>query len=91
MTGSAHFNEVFLTDVAVPDANLVGPVDGGWAVAMTTLTSERTPDQRARAATASPAWSWPGAPAATADPVLRQALAQSYIGFSWSSTWAGAR
>ena len=42
MTGGNHFNEVFLSDVRVPDANRVGPEHGGWAVARTTLMLERT-------------------------------------------------
>jgi alkylation response protein AidB-like acyl-CoA dehydrogenase len=41
-TGAAHFNEVFLTDVRIPVDNVVGPVNGGWGVTMTTLTNERT-------------------------------------------------
>jgi alkylation response protein AidB-like acyl-CoA dehydrogenase len=41
ITGHAHFNEVFLTDVAVPAANVVGAVDGGWSVTHTTLANER--------------------------------------------------
>jgi alkylation response protein AidB-like acyl-CoA dehydrogenase len=41
-TGAAHFNEVFLTDVRIPAENVVGPVNGGWGVTMTTLTNERT-------------------------------------------------
>jgi alkylation response protein AidB-like acyl-CoA dehydrogenase len=41
MTGGSEFNEVFLTDVAVPDGNRLGEVDGGWKVALTTLTKER--------------------------------------------------
>jgi acyl-CoA dehydrogenase len=39
-TGLSHFNEVFLTDVRIPAANVVGEVHGGWAVARTTLASE---------------------------------------------------
>jgi acyl-CoA dehydrogenase len=41
MTGGSEFNEVFLTDVAVPDDHRLGEVDGGWKVALTTLTKER--------------------------------------------------
>ena len=42
ITGIAHFNEVFFTDVRIPVANVVGDVNRGWGVTMTTLTSERT-------------------------------------------------
>jgi len=40
-TGVAHFNEVFLTDVVIPNDNVLGEVNGGWAVAQTTLMHER--------------------------------------------------
>jgi alkylation response protein AidB-like acyl-CoA dehydrogenase len=41
MSGGAHFNEVFLNEVRIPDAQRLGPEGGGWAVAMTTLLNER--------------------------------------------------
>jgi alkylation response protein AidB-like acyl-CoA dehydrogenase len=41
LTGEAEFNEVFLTDVRIPDADRIGPVGEGWQVANATLMSER--------------------------------------------------
>lgn len=41
MTGASHFNEIFLDDVEIPAENLIGPEHGGWAVAQSTLASER--------------------------------------------------
>jgi alkylation response protein AidB-like acyl-CoA dehydrogenase len=41
MTGGASFNEVFFTDVRVPDNLRLGDVDEGWTVALTTLMNER--------------------------------------------------
>jgi alkylation response protein AidB-like acyl-CoA dehydrogenase len=41
ITGDPEFNEIFFTDVRVPAANVLGDVNGGWGVAMTTLMHER--------------------------------------------------
>ena len=41
ISGDAHFNEVFLDDVALEAGAEVGPVDGGWGVALITLMFER--------------------------------------------------
>jgi alkylation response protein AidB-like acyl-CoA dehydrogenase len=41
ITGEAEFNEVFLTDVPIPDADRIGAVGEGWKVATGTLMNER--------------------------------------------------
>ena len=41
VTGDPEFNEIFFNDVRVPASNVVGAVDDGWKVAMTTLLHER--------------------------------------------------
>jgi len=41
MTGGASFNEVFFTDVRIPDSHRLGDVNQGWTVALTTLMNER--------------------------------------------------
>jgi len=41
ITGESHFAEVFFTDARVPAANIIGDLNGGWGVALTTLANER--------------------------------------------------
>jgi alkylation response protein AidB-like acyl-CoA dehydrogenase len=41
MNGGAGFNEVFFDDVRVPHENVIGDVNEGWTVAITTLMNER--------------------------------------------------
>ncbi len=41
MNGHHHFNEVFFDNVQIPKENLVGPLNEGWKVAVTTLAFER--------------------------------------------------
>jgi alkylation response protein AidB-like acyl-CoA dehydrogenase len=80
ITGVAHFNEVFLTDVRIPAANVLGPVDGGWGVTMTTLANERSSIGGGHG------FDVVGALVETArqlgrtdDPVLRQQLVEAHI------------
>ena len=83
MTGEAWFNEVFFDDVEVPRDLVVGEIDKGWDVVMTTLAHERggtAPHARLRRelrGLLDLARRRRGAPAAAAaDPRLRQQLAQ---------------
>ena len=41
ITGDPEFNELFIEEARIPDANLLGGVGNGWKVALTTLMNER--------------------------------------------------
>ncbi len=82
MTGDPGFNEVFFEDVRVPRANLVGQLNNGWQVANATLAHERnmlgsttrTQQTFEKLVRLARAHRRNGGPA-TADPVVRQRLA----------------
>ena len=89
ITGDTEFSEVFFDDVRVPRENLVGELNRGWRIAMTTLTYERGPEEALprqvrfrrdldtileRAAATRPDGS-----RVADDPAIRQKLAASYI------------
>lgn len=44
ISGESEFNETFFDDVVVPAENIVGDVNDGWRIAMTTLAYERGPE-----------------------------------------------
>ncbi len=78
-TGLSHFNEVFFTDVVVPVANVVGEVDGGWAVTRTVMASESGMIGGAgQSSTFEAVIELARACGATDDPVFRQRLADVY-------------
>ena len=87
MTGESEFNEVFFENVRVPLHNVVGKVNGGWEVALATLSFERGilgfslqitfKRQIERLIELSKTVQRNGKPAA-ADPIFRQKLAQIY-------------
>jgi len=41
ITGESEFNELFISEARIPDANVLGGVGNGWKVALTTLMNER--------------------------------------------------
>ncbi|GGY95757.1 acyl-CoA dehydrogenase [Novosphingobium colocasiae] len=44
ISGENEFNETFFDDVEVPIENLLGPINEGWRITMTTLSYERGPE-----------------------------------------------
>jgi alkylation response protein AidB-like acyl-CoA dehydrogenase len=81
MTGVAWFNEVFFEDVVVPRENMVGELNQGWHIAITTLAHERggsAPHARI-AGELHGVLALAKAQGAGADPLVRQRLAQAYI------------
>jgi alkylation response protein AidB-like acyl-CoA dehydrogenase len=83
MSGGANFNEVFLTDVRLPDSLRLGPVGEGWRVALTCLGFERDHSGGGGGGHAGGGYRQVLAAAEhfglTADPVIRQTLADLFI------------
>ena len=80
--GSAEFNEVFFTNVRCPKDNVIGEVNNGWKVAMTTLGFERgtssTTGYRRFLKEFNQILSLAQERGRTGDPLIRQRLAQSW-------------
>jgi alkylation response protein AidB-like acyl-CoA dehydrogenase len=79
MNGMAEFNQVFFTDVFIPEHAVVGDVHDGWSVANTMLGSER----------GLAGAEWPGSAdmvsaarrrGTSTDPLVRQRIAEAFIG-----------
>ncbi|WP_367319334.1 acyl-CoA dehydrogenase family protein [Streptomyces sp. HUAS ZL42] len=82
MSGGASFNEVFLSDVRVPDRLRIGRPGQGWEVATTTLAFERTASgtgNRRKGGTFSDVLDLARSLGRTADPLVRQRLADLYV------------
>jgi alkylation response protein AidB-like acyl-CoA dehydrogenase len=82
MSGGTSFNEVFFTDVRVPDSMRLGAVGDGWKVALTVLGFERDHSDQSGGRRVGGSWRQVIATAqamgVTADPVIRQQLARAY-------------
>jgi len=87
ITGDAEFNEVFFTDVRIPDSMRLGPEGEGWMVATTTLMNERAALSGAGSASDQNVGGGPVDAivaaaqdnGSAADPEVRQRLAQAVI------------
>jgi alkylation response protein AidB-like acyl-CoA dehydrogenase len=84
ITGDAEFNEVFFTDARTSADLVVGPVDEGWKVVMATLGFERGTaflgEQLRFARELAAALDLARSRGRAADPIVRQRLADAYIG-----------
>jgi alkylation response protein AidB-like acyl-CoA dehydrogenase len=89
ITGNSEFNETFFDNVRVPKQNLVGDLNEGWRIAMTTLTYERGISslatqvrikQHLDAMIDYARTTRKNGATLAQDPMLRQQLARAYIG-----------
>jgi alkylation response protein AidB-like acyl-CoA dehydrogenase len=84
MTGTSEFSEVFFEGARTAAANVVGPVNGGWKVAMGTLAFERGAStlgqQLAFERELGAIFEIAKRNGAARDPVMRQRLADAWIG-----------
>jgi alkylation response protein AidB-like acyl-CoA dehydrogenase len=82
ITDESEFNEVFLTDVFVPDDRVVGTVHDGWRIANSTLTHERGVNPRQlviHTQLLEELWRLAGERGALDDPRLAPRLAQAFV------------
>src|SRR5450631_179689 len=82
ITDETEFNEVFFTDVFVPEDQLVGPLNEGWRVANSTLTHERGVNPRqlvAHSQLLDELWRLGHERGALDDPRLAGRLAQAFV------------
>jgi len=88
INGDADFNEVFFEDVRVPRKNIVGALNKGWDIAITCLMHERQTLTFSRQLQSQVALAemlemarrqTRGAAPATKDPIVRQALARTFV------------
>ena len=92
MAGEQTFSELFFTDVEIPAQNLLGPLHGGWGVAMTTLSHERAGVARLHlsiSARLDKLLDDAKGSAAIADPVIRDRLMDVYARVAcmrWTTT-----
>ncbi len=95
ITGSAHFNEVFLSDVRIPRENVLGEVNGGWAPTRTVLANESmvigsSASSTARFDSAASLIDLAQRRGRNRNPLIRQQLARCYIAEKLLG-WMGGR
>lgn len=79
-TGGSEFNEVFLSDVRIPVANVLGEINAGWGPARTVMSNESAfIGGAARVSTSTLLRRLADGCGRAGDPVIRQGLARAHI------------
>jgi len=78
-SGGSEFNEVYFTDVRIPDSDRVGAIGDGWKVALVTLMNERLAIGGTSGPDTKEIMGLARSLGAMDDPAFRQALADWYV------------
>ena len=79
ITGGSSFNEVYFTDVVIPDSQRLGEVGDGWKVAITTLMNERLAVGDANGADVEDAFRWAKKQDDSGEPLINNKSVRSSI------------
>jgi acyl-CoA dehydrogenase len=79
ITGGSSFNEVYFTDVVIPDSQRLGEVGDGWKVAITTLMNERLAVGDANGADVDDAFRWAKKQDDSGEPLINNKSVRSSI------------
>ena len=79
ITGGSSFNEVYFTDVEIPDSQRLGEIGDGWKVAITTLMNERLAVGDAGGADVEDAFRWAKTQDNLGEPLLNNKAARESI------------
>jgi alkylation response protein AidB-like acyl-CoA dehydrogenase len=90
ISGRSQFNEVFFTDVRIPDAQRLGDVGDGWKVSITTLMNERLAVGDAQGADVADIIALARQMEIDGEPAIQHAAVRSKIA-DWYCQWAGLK
>ena len=79
ITGGSSFNEVYFTDVEIPDSQRLGEIGDGWKVAITTLMNERLAVGDAGGPDVDDAFKWAKTQDGNGEPILNNKAARESI------------
>jgi alkylation response protein AidB-like acyl-CoA dehydrogenase len=79
ITGGSSFNEVYFTDVEIPDSQRLGEIGDGWKVAITTLMNERLAVGDAGGPDVGDAFKWAKTQDSLDEPILNNKAARESI------------